>query len=103
MMSCRRFSVLNDLCSRHAYAYLEEVLATTMTSTTNIKLPLPSGGPAIALGVATMACIGAVYYSHYSQVRDRDVMRAGVERDKERLRSMKRQQKQQQEQQQEKQ
>jgi hypothetical protein len=32
---------------------------------------------------------GAVIYSHYSQKRDQAVMKAGVERDKERLREMK--------------
>jgi len=30
--------------------------------------------------------LGAIVYSHYSQVRDKAEMRAGVERDKERLR-----------------
>jgi hypothetical protein len=47
---------------------------------------LPQGGPAIAIGVATATAIGAVVYSHTSQVRDREVMRAGVARDKERMR-----------------
>ena len=47
----------------------------------------PKGGPAIAIGVATFATISAIGYSHYAQVRDRAVMRAGVERDKERLRA----------------
>ena len=30
--------------------------------------------------------IGAIIYSHYSQVRDKRVMKEGVERDKERIR-----------------
>jgi hypothetical protein len=54
---------------------------------------LPKGGPAIAIGVTTIVAIGAVIYSHDSQVRDRQVMKAGVERDKERLREKRRQQK----------
>eukprot|EP00592_Proboscia_alata_P012786 CAMPEP_0194394614 /NCGR_PEP_ID=MMETSP0174-20130528/123951_1 /TAXON_ID=216777 /ORGANISM="Proboscia alata, Strain PI-D3" /LENGTH=55 /DNA_ID=CAMNT_0039190429 /DNA_START=792 /DNA_END=959 /DNA_ORIENTATION=- len=33
-----------------------------------------------------MGSLGAIVYSHYSQVRDKAEMRAGVERDKERLR-----------------
>ena len=44
------------------------------------------GGPAIAVGFTTTICVGAVIYSHYAQVRDKADMRAGVERDKERLR-----------------
>lgn len=54
---------------------------------------LPSGGPAIALGIATCSALGAIAYSHYQQVRDREVMRAGIYRDKERLRIKRQQQK----------
>jgi hypothetical protein len=43
-------------------------------------------GPVVVLGVTSAVTIGAMLYSHYSQVWDRDVMREGVERDKERLR-----------------
>lgn len=43
-------------------------------------------GPAIAIGMTVVASIGAIYYSHNSQVWDREIMRAGVERDKERMR-----------------
>ncbi|KAL7556038.1 hypothetical protein ACA910_011848 [Epithemia clementina (nom. ined.)] len=44
-------------------------------------------GPAqITMGLVLMLSVSAVGYSHYAQVRDRKVMRAGVERDKERLR-----------------
>jgi hypothetical protein len=46
----------------------------------------PRGGPAMVLGLTTVAAVGAIIYSHDSQVRERQVMRAGVERDKERLR-----------------
>lgn len=60
------------------------------------RIPLPSGGPAVAVGATTLACLGAIVYSHYSQVRDRKVMKEGIERDKERLRAWKRQQKKQQ-------
>ena len=41
------------------------------------------------------ATVGAVAYSHYAQVRDKNVMKEGVERDKERLRMLRRQRKQQ--------
>ena len=44
------------------------------------------GGPALAVGLTTSVCIGAIIFSHYAQVRDKADMRAGVERDKERLR-----------------
>ena len=57
---------------------------------------LPRGGPAVAIGLTTIVAVGAVMYSHTSQVRDRQIMKAGVERDKERMR-LKRQQQQQQE------
>ena len=48
---------------------------------------LPRGGAAVAIGFTSLAAIGAILYSHISQVEDRKVMRAGVERDKERLRA----------------
>lgn len=51
---------------------------------------LPRGGPAIAFGVTIVAAVGAIAYSHVSQVEERKVMRAGVERDKERLRQKRR-------------
>lgn len=47
---------------------------------------LPRGGPAVAMGMTLLAATGAVVYSHVSQTEERKVMRAGVERDKERLR-----------------
>lgn len=47
---------------------------------------LPRGGSAVAIGLTTLVAVGAVIYSHDSQVRDRQIMRAGVERDKERMR-----------------
>eukprot|EP00545_Synedropsis_sp_CCMP1620_P002078 CAMPEP_0119016702 /NCGR_PEP_ID=MMETSP1176-20130426/14187_1 /TAXON_ID=265551 /ORGANISM="Synedropsis recta cf, Strain CCMP1620" /LENGTH=104 /DNA_ID=CAMNT_0006970221 /DNA_START=54 /DNA_END=366 /DNA_ORIENTATION=- len=43
-------------------------------------------GPVIVMAVTSSVTIGAILYSHYSQVWDREVMREGVERDKERLR-----------------
>ena len=48
---------------------------------------LPRGGAAVTIGLTSLAAIGAIVYSHVSQVEDRKVMRAGVERDKERLRA----------------
>lgn len=53
-----------------------------------------SRGPAMALGIVTVASIVAVVYSHYAQIRDKAVMRQGVERDKERLRQIRKQQQQ---------
>ncbi|KAL7566529.1 hypothetical protein ACA910_000599 [Epithemia clementina (nom. ined.)] len=51
-------------------------------------------GPAqITMGLVLMLSVSAVGYSHYAQVRDRKVMRAGVERDKERLRLIREEQK----------
>ncbi|KAL7562054.1 hypothetical protein ACA910_011093 [Epithemia clementina (nom. ined.)] len=51
-------------------------------------------GPAqITMGLVLMLSVSAVGYSHYAQVRDRKVMRAGVERDKERLRFIREEQK----------
>jgi hypothetical protein len=58
---------------------------------------LPKGGPAVALGMAAVTAVGAIYYSHNSQVWDREVMRAGVARDKERMRRKRQEKKQQQE------
>lgn len=58
-----------------------------------MNLPRISKGPAIVLGMTTSVTLYAIFYSHFQQVRDKAVMRAGVERDKERLR-LKRQQQQ---------
>lgn len=51
-----------------------------------VKRYLPRGGPAVAMGVTMFAATSAVVYSHVSQTEERKVMRAGVERDKHRLR-----------------
>jgi hypothetical protein len=53
---------------------------------------LPRRGPAVTLGVVSLVTCGAVAYSHYAQVREKEVMRAGVERDKERVRRIRRKQ-----------
>ena len=50
-------------------------------------------GPAVVLGVTTSITLYAIFYSHYQQVSDKAVMRAGVERDKERIRMKKRERK----------
>lgn len=47
---------------------------------------LPRGGAAVAMGLTTAVAVGAIVYSHVSQVEDRKVMKAGVDRDKERFR-----------------
>ena len=59
-------------------------------------------GPKVALGITTGVTLGAIIYSHYSQVRDKKAMKEGVERDKERIKikkMLKKQRKQQQQQQ----
>jgi PET assembly of cytochrome c oxidase, mitochondrial len=60
---------------------------------------LPAGGPAMTFVAVASAAIGAVLYSHYAQKWEKETMRAGVERDKERLRMLKQQRLQQKEQQ----
>lgn len=56
---------------------------------------LPRGrGPVLTMGVVVGASVGAVVYSHYAQVRDKTVMKEGVERDKERIRMKRKQRKQ---------
>ena len=52
---------------------------------------MPKGGAAVAVGVGAAAVLGAVFYSHYAQVRDKAVMKAGVERDRERLKILREQ------------
>lgn len=47
------------------------------------KLPK---GPLLTLGVTSAVTLGAIIYSHYSQIQEKATMRAGVERDKERIR-----------------
>jgi len=59
---------------------------------------LPRGGPLLAIGGVVSFAAAAAWYSHYAQKRDKAVMRAGVERDKERLRVLRQKQQQQREQ-----
>ena len=54
---------------------------------------LPRGGPAVVMGSTCLAALGAVFYSHDSQVRDRESMKAGVQRDKERIRQKRKEKK----------
>ena len=54
---------------------------------------LPRGGPAVVVGTTFLAALGAVFYSHDSQVRDRESMKAGVQRDKERIRQKRKEKK----------
>eukprot|EP00977_Amphora_coffeiformis_P027660 scaffold34630_cov185-Amphora_coffeaeformis.AAC.6 len=55
---------------------------------------LPRGrGPTLTFAAVVGVSVGAVLYSHYAQVRDKNVMREGVERDKERVRMLRRQRK----------
>jgi hypothetical protein len=68
------------------------VLLESATVMSGPRSFVPRGGPAYAMGFVLTASVGAVWYSHYAQVRDRAVMKAGVERDKERLRAMKQKQ-----------
>ncbi len=53
-----------------------------MSRTKRSAIPL---GPKIVFGVTTVATLGAIVYSHYSQVRDKEAMKEGVRRDKERI------------------
>jgi len=48
--------------------------------------PRISRGPKIAVGLTSLITVSAIIYSHYSQVTEKQTMRAGVERDKERMR-----------------
>jgi hypothetical protein len=50
------------------------------------RIPL---GPKIAVGFTSLAALGAVFWSHYSQVTDKETMKAGVVRDRERIRMKK--------------
>ena len=55
---------------------------------------LPKGkGPAIVMLTTSLVAIGAVIYSHESQIRDRELMKAGVERDKERIKQKRKEKK----------
>jgi len=55
---------------------------------------LPKGkGPAIVMLTTSLVAIGAVMYSHESQIRDRESMKAGVERDKERIKQKRKEKK----------
>lgn len=56
-----------------------------MITKPSIRRIIPSG-PTVAISITTSIAIGAVFYTHYAQTRDKKEMRAGVERDKERLR-----------------
>ena len=42
-------------------------------------------GPKLVVGLTTVATLGAIVWSHYSQVRDKQAMKEGVKRDKERI------------------
>jgi hypothetical protein len=60
---------------------------------------LPRGrGPAITMGTVVGVSVGAVLYSHYAQERDKNAMKEGVQRDKERLKLLRKQRKQKEEQ-----
>ncbi len=52
------------------------------------SFPPPRGLPALVLGTSVSIAMYAIYYSHRQQVVDKAAMREGVERDRERLRSM---------------
>jgi hypothetical protein len=56
---------------------------------------LPRGGAAVTLVITSSLLVGSIAYNNYAQARDKAVMRAGVERDKERLRMLRKRQKEQ--------
>jgi hypothetical protein len=58
--------------------------------------PKSMRGPAVVVGCTAVITVGAIFYSHYAQVRDKRVMKEGVQRDKERLKWKKQQRKQEQ-------
>jgi PET assembly of cytochrome c oxidase, mitochondrial len=64
-----------------------------MTKASN-WLPRVSLGPSLTMAGVVSVSLSAVLYSHYAQIRDRNEMKAGVERDKERLRRIKRERRQ---------
>lgn len=70
-------------------AFIVQLAPPSCTFTMPAPRWLPRGGAAVAIGSTTAAAVGAIVYSHVSQVEERKVMRAGVERDKERLRYLK--------------
>mmetsp|Transcript_14348 Transcript_14348/g.21480 ORF Transcript_14348/g.21480 Transcript_14348/m.21480 type:complete len:82 (+) Transcript_14348:102-347(+) len=65
------------------------------SSSTSRLSSIPKG-PAVVLGLTTTVALYAVFYSHFSQVRDKAVMREGVERDKARMRYKRKMEKKQQ-------
>ena len=69
-----------------------------MSQNKNTKIRLL--GPKIAVGLTSAITLGAIVYSHYSQVRDKEAMKEGVKRDKERIKMRKMMKKKQQQEQQ---
>jgi len=49
-----------------------------------MKSKMSGGGPFITLGLTSLFCVSTIAYSHYVQVRDKEEMREGVRRDKQR-------------------
>eukprot|EP00978_Attheya_sp_CCMP212_P030810 scaffold114580_cov45-Attheya_sp.AAC.2 len=66
-----------------------------MAPSTN-SAPKSMRGPAVVVGCTALITVGSIFYSHYAQVRDKRVMKEGVQRDKERLKWKKQQRKQEQ-------
>jgi PET assembly of cytochrome c oxidase, mitochondrial len=60
-----------------------------MTTSSSSWRPRVGFGPALTMAGVVTISLSAVLYSHCAQIRDRNEMKAGVERDKERLRRIK--------------
>ena len=56
-------------------------------------MPPGIGSAQVTMGVVVLGSLSAIAYSHYSQVRDRNIMKEGVQRDKERVKRIRKEQK----------
>jgi len=81
---------------------IESVSSSSSSSLTTRQPPLSFSrrfrGPILTSVVVMTATVSAIVYSHYAQTRDKAIMRAGVERDRERLKQLRNRAKQEQEQ-----
>ena len=82
--------------SRHiSYDMPQSKINETASKLRSASMKPNNKGPFVALMTTSIFCIGAIMYSHYAQVRDKEEMRDGVRRDKERLKIKRRQKREQ--------